>query len=93
MTVNQVGEDKVNFTLKLLNVSGGIDSVDNDAIEVDLYETEISGEAVLNGKVYTFSSNGTSGYIEFFVGGAWVVITDAENKDIDCNAYLFDDLQ
>ena len=87
LSLSAVSEETVTFTLECMKTVGEFDPVTNPDPEVQV--ATITGDAVRDGNVYRFEKDGVTGYIEFAVNAAWVVITDSQQEPIACRAYLF----
>lgn len=88
LTVSEVSENDVTVSVELCWTDGDFDPDTNP--EPEEHTTKLSFTAVRNGNRYEFEQDGVSGYLEFAVNSAWVVVTDSQNEYVSCRAYLFD---
>lgn len=83
LTIASVSDSVVSFVFSYVKAS------DEDDV-ADAYEKEISAHATLTDGVYVFQQDGVEGYLAFTVDAVWLVVTQSQDSQVDCRAYLFD---
>ena len=87
LTVSTYTDNDVTVRIKFVYTVGEFDPETNPDPKV--YINSIEGKALRSGHQYIFEIDGIKGYIEFGVTSVWVIVTESENEQVPCKAYLF----
>ena len=91
LVVSDITDDVVTFALDHALYVGETDP-EHPELGPEEIRTLLEGKATRDkdGR-YVFEVDGVKGYLEFTVTSVWVVITESENPDMICRAYLLND--
>ena len=88
LTVSEVTEGAEGAVTFAFDCLKPMDGEFDPEVKFEEIRTRIEGEATLTDDRYVFDVDGVKGYLEFTVTAVWVVITESENENVSCRAYL-----